>query len=842
MSRWRPTPSRRAVLRGGVLSGTALLAQAGFRRGGDGRGGDGPAAGTAQAPGTGDARTGAGADAESGAGQGAPPAEAALTAATGPGSPARSYDFNQGWLFGGVYADGSEQPGYHDGGFSPVTLPHTVASLSWGGWDHTSWENVWIYRKHFAGADLRDGRVFADFDGAATNATVVMNGVTVATHQGGYLPFSAELTGQLTSADNVLAVIVDARWLDVPPGNPAGGTASVDYLQPGGIYRDVTLRVVPDVYIADVWAMPVNVLAAERELRIQITLDAGTAAAGGFHVAAQLLDGSREIATAAETVLLTAAGRAVATLTMTGLADVTLWSPENPQLYTLRTTITHATAPSHGVDISTGFREAVFRAGGFFLNGQPYKIFGLNRHQLFPYLGMAAPARLQRRDAEIIKNELNCNMVRCSHYPQSPHFLDACDELGLMVWEEPPGWAYVGGEAFQQIVLQNVHDMVVRDRNRPSVIVWATRLNETASVAGLYEQTRQLAYDLDGTRQTTGAMSSYSLTGWAEDVYGYDDYHSGNGIATLKLPLPEVPWLVSEAVGALDGPPLYRWTDSAAVLAAQGQMHAQVHNTAQADTRYAGLLGWCAFDYASLNGGDRIWNNLKTPGVLDTFRVPKPGAAFYRAQVSPADHPVILPMFFWDFGPGSPPFGPGAGAIIATNCDRLDIYLNGTHIAGTTPDVGTYGNLAFPLAFADVTTIDGASKPELRIDGSVAGRVAASVRMSADTSRDRLSLVADDTSIQADGSDTARLTFRALDAYGNQRPYVSGDVTLTLAGPATLVGDNPFHFGEYGGVGGAFVRSVPGRTGLVTVTAEHPSLGHATARLTVTPALGRTFL
>ena len=124
----------------------------------------------------------------------------------------------------------------------------------------------------------------------------------------------------------------------------------------------------------------------------------------------------------------------------------------------------------------------------------------------------------------------------------------------------------------------------------------------------------------------------------------------------------------------------------------------------------------------------------------------------------------------------------------------------------------------------------------------MAGRVAASVRMSADTSRDRLSLVADDTSIEADGSDTARLTFRALDAYGNQRPYVSGDVTLTLADPATLVGDNPFPFGKYGGVGGAFVRSAPGRTGLVTVTAEHPSLGHATARLTVTPALGRTFL
>ena len=150
----------------------------------------------------------------------------------------------------------------------------------------------------------------------------------------------------------------------------------------------------------------------------------------------------------------------------------------------MRTTITPGTAPPHTVDVSTGFRQAVFQPDGFYLNGKRLEIFGLNRHQLFPYLGMAAGARLQRRDAEILKNELNCNMVRCSHYPQSPHFLDACDELGLMVWEEPPGWAYVGDAAFEQIVLQNVHDMVVRDRNRPSVIVWATRLNETASVAG----------------------------------------------------------------------------------------------------------------------------------------------------------------------------------------------------------------------------------------------------------------------------------------------------------------------------------------------------------------------
>jgi beta-galactosidase len=294
-----------------------------------------------------------------------------------------------------------------------------------------------------------------------------------------------------------------------------------------------------------------------------------------------------------------------------------------------------------------------------------------------------------------------------------------------------------------------------------------------------------------------------------------------------------VPYLVTEAVGALDGPPLYRWIDTGAVLATQGRMHAQVHSIAQSAADYAGLLGWCAFDYASINGGDRIWQNLKTPGVQDTFRVPKPGAAFYRSQADPrVAGPVILPMFFWDFGPGSPPDGPGAGAMVATNCERLEFYVDGQHVATGTPDSADYAGLAFPPVFADLST-DGSGQPELRIDGYLGGHKAASVQMSADTSRDRLELVIEDAWISADGSDTTRLTFRALDAYGHQRPYVTGQVTLDLTGPAVLVGDNPFPFGDYGGVGGAFVRSLPGRTGRVTVSAQHPVLGRAAGRLTV---------
>ena len=614
---------------------------------------------------------------------------------------------------------------------------------------------------------------------------------------------------------------------------------AVDYLQPGGIYRDVTLRVVPGVFLADVFARPAGVLAPARTVAVQATIDASSVPAGPAAVTAELLDGDSVLATASTTVTIIGPGTMVARLGITGVGDVTLWSPDTPKLYTVRVTLTVAGVPPHAMAVTIGFREADFRVNGFYLNGERLRIFGLNRHQLFPYVGMAAAGRLQRRDAEILKHELNCNMVRCSHYPQSPHFLDACDELGIMVWEEPPGWEYVGDAAWQKLVTENVRDMVIRDRNRPSVITWATRLNETANYTSLYRETRRIADELDGSRPTTGAMSGHSTVGWAQDVFGYDDYHSGTGDhhsaaanAWLKPPLPGVPYLVSEAVGAVDGSPVYRWIDSGDVLAVQARMHAQVHDIAQSDPRYAGLLGWAGFDYASLHGGDRIWRNMKTPGVVDTFRVPKPGAAIYRSQVDPRVRPVILPVFFWDFGPGSPPRGPGADAMICTNCDWLTIYVGGRYLRTAVPDMLGFGSLAHPPVITDITA-DGSGLPELRLDGYVGGRLAASVRMSADRARDRLELTADDAAIMADGSDITRLTFRAVDAYGNQRPHLTGDVTLSLAGPATLIGDSPFPFGEYGGVGGAFVRSQPGLTGRVTVTARHPALGQATAQLSV---------
>ncbi len=756
-----------------------------------------------------------------------------------------TYDFNQGWRFGGAYRPGSESPDYQISRFSRINLPHTVVPLSWGNWKPAGWEQLWIYRKQFRlGAPL-DGRVFLDFDGVMTNATVYLNGFEAGQHIGGFLPFTIELTDLLRSGRNDLAVVVDGRLLDVPPLGNLNGAAAVDFLTPAGIYRDARLRVVPETYVADVFAKPVDVLSSRPSLDLTITVNSAVGVKNKMTLAVEVLDGSKKIA--AKTLAHTVGRGDTVIRTQLSHLRVSLWSPASPKLYTVRVTLKSSAVPTHTVNVRTGFRLATFEVGGFFLNGERMQIIGLGRHQMFPYTGMAASARLQARDAQLLRTELNCNMVRCSHYPPSPHFLDACDELGLMVWEEPPGWDYVGDENFQAIFLQNVRDMVLRDRNRPSVVVWATRLNETQSFPTLYAEARRLAHSLDGTRATSGAMAapspSQALAGWAEDLFAYNDYgstHFGavDANAQLAPPVPNLPYLVSEAVGALTGPPNYRWIDTSATLQEQTKLHAQVNQQARANPAYAGVLAWAGIDYDSLTGGNRVWNNLRTPGVIDIFRTPKPGAAFYRSQVSPLVRPAIIPAFFWDFGPNSPADGPGPGSILATNCDQLQIYLDDQLLTTATPDTTDFGNLAFPPVVVDLT-IDGSSQPTLTVVGSYQGRHVATLQMSSNPATDRLAIDLEDNRIVGDGSDTTRLSFRATDAFGNQRPYATGNVSISLHGPAAIVGQNPFAFGQFGGVGGVIIRSEAGRSGTAHLTASHPTLGSAEATLTISKATGK---
>jgi beta-galactosidase len=367
------------------------------------------------------------------------------------------------------------------------------------------------------------------------------------------------------------------------------------------------------------------------------------------------------------------------------------------------------------------------------------------------------------------------------------------------------------------------------------VIIWGTRLNETADFPELWAATRQAAHELDSSRPSSGAMAFHEDLTWNEDVYAYNDYgvSPDTGDATLKPPFADRPYLITEAVGLEEARPQhFAWTDPPELLAKQAALHAQAQSLARSDPGYSGMLAWAGFDYASVLSQDP--DAIKWAGVADGFRVPKPGAAIYQSQSDPSAGPLILPVFFWEQGGAV----PAPNVMVASNCEQLEIFIDGTHVTTALPalDSPLYSGLVHPPFLVHLPPRPPGATAELLILGYVGGQRVTDLRMSADPARDALGMAVDDTSITADGSDATRAVFRAIDAYGNQRRYASGQVTLNLSGPATLVGDNPFAFGEYGGLGAVWIRSQAGQPGDITLTARHPLLGKAEIQVSSEPA------
>jgi beta-galactosidase len=754
--------------------------------------------------------------------------------------PARiEFPLDQEWLFGGKLDSASSMD---ETAFAKVNLPHCVTKLSWEKWDPASWESVWLYRRHFSlPYETAGQRVFIKFDGAMTSATPKINGVALPEHFGGYLPFEYELTKFLKDGDNILDVEVDARWQDVPPdGNPKG-PRSVDYLQPGGIVRPVRLCIVPQVFISDVFAKPLNVLSGSRSVAAKCTVNATEPAAQSYRIKVKLMDGDHVVSSAQKTVAIEKEGDTEVEINLTSLGNIKLWDVDAPHLYQVVTTLLLDGKPVHDHRCRIGFREAHFTEDGVFLNGRRLQLFGLDRHELFPYVGGAMPPRVMRRDAEILRREFNCNIVRCSHYPQSEAFLDACDELGLMVWQETPGWGYIGDALFEERVVQNVTDMIRRDRNHPAVVIWGTRVNESRNDQPLYRRTTEIARTLDGSRPTSGSMTSGSRkrwrTEWHQDVFAFDDYDSApDGSVDIEGPTLGVPYMLAEVVGGFSYGKKgfnnkYRRAGDVDLQVSQAIFHAEAHDRCARTKANSGAIGWCAFDYGSLMNSFKA---VKCPGVADVFRIPKLGAAFYQAQVDPKIRAVIVPDFYWDFG-AKRPGGPGKHAAIFSNCERLEIFIDGKHTGTAHPDRVSFPHLKYPPFFCDLEA-GGSYCPELRIDGYVGDAKLLSKSFSSNVAHDQLFLAADDKELMADGADVTRVVFKVADQFGSERAFAGGTVAFELTGPGIIVGDQPFDLTDSGGVGAIWVKTIPNRAGLITLTATHSSLGKKTVEINVQPA------
>lgn len=719
----------------------------------------------------------------------------------------RVLPLNHKWLYSPKLLPGSTDPKFNDKNFERVTIPHTNKMLPVSGFDEKEYMFVSTYRRHFRlPKDLQGKRIFVDFGGVMTAAKVFINGQNLGEYRGGYTPFSFELTKNINwSGDNVLAVEVDStERKDIPPFGRL-----VDYLTFGGIYREVSLRIVNDVFIQNVFAKPVDVLQSNRSVNVKVFLN--STENSGLTLKADLFDGEKLITS--ENLNLAGNDKFVHEISLKTLGAIELWDIDKPKLYNVRVTLSQNNKIIDHYETRIGFREAKFTPEGFYLNGKHLKLRGLNRHQTFPFVGQAMPARIQKRDAWILRKELKCNIVRTSHYPQSPHFLDACDEYGLLVFEEIPGWQHIGDQEWKNLTVQHVEEMIRRDWNHPSIILWGVRVNESGDDHDFYTRTNQVAHSLDDSRQTGGVRFRYNSER-LEDVFTMNDF--GFPLRAPNHPL----YLNTEFNGHMY--PTKRG-DNVERVREHTHRHARVHNQLASDNKYAGGLGWCAFDYNThdyFGSGDRICYH----GVSDIFRIPKPAAGFYKSQCDPSEEIVLEPGFDWARGDENETF---TNAMVCSNCERLKFFIGDRLVAEVEPDRKTYANLKYPPFVTNLHDAIGKGWDDLRIEGYIGGKKVAERKMSGKGVDRQFIVEADDNELIADGIDMTRVVFRVADEFGNTRPFAQAAIQFSIEN-GEIVGDNPFAL--VGGVGAIWIKATE-KPGTIQLTAKHAHLGTKTVQI-----------
>lgn len=751
-----------------------------------------------------------------------------------------------------------------EGEGAAVRLPHTARETPLHYAAPEQYALICGYRRRLRiPAEYAGKRLFLQFDGAAHDAAVYIDGRELAAHHCGYTAFRMEISDYVRPGEDCLvSVRLDCR--ENPELPPFGFV--VDYLCYGGLYREVWLDVREKTYIEDLF---VYTPALDRA-HVSVTQNGAPQ-----KVKLSVLDG--------EHVLYESGFQQGGEFELS-IPCAKPWSTESPKLYTLRAELENGDCARQ----SFGFRTAEFRADGFYLNGERVFMRGLNRHQSYPYIGYAAPESLQREDARILRQELGCNAVRTSHYPQSQYFIDECDRLGLLVFTELPGWQHIGGAAWKEQSLENLRELVTQYRSHPSIVLWGVRINESVDDDEFYTLTNALARALDPSRATSGVryLEKSSLL---EDVYAYNDFsHTGGnpGVKPKNKVTPDMgkALIVSEHNGHMFPTKSF---DPWQKRQEQALRHARVLGDAMADGGHAGCFGWCMFDYPThkdFGSGDRVCYH----GVMDAFRNPKLAAALYASQSEAA--PVLevgSPMDIGDYAAGD------LGRVYAfTNADEVRLYKNDVYVTSFRPQAGP--GLAHPPILADDTigellkTQEGCTgtKERLLHDCLVsAGRhglanmplgdklkmlrcmvfykltMADGVRLygkyvgnwGGEATRWRFDalrkgeLFASQT--RAPGSalhiearqssselterasyDMAAVRIRVLDEYDNVASYAQLPLTFSVTGDIELVG--PAVATAEGGMCGTYLRSA-GRAGEGTLTISAPGLESAEIKFTV---------
>lgn len=714
--------------------------------------------------------------------------------------PAGRVNFDAGWKFHLGDISGVEKTSFSDNKWRELDLPHDWSIEGSFRPDNPSGHQggllpggIGWYRKKFNLSDTAGKKFFIEFDGVYKNSTVYINGNELGTRPYGYATFQYDMTPYIRDGENVLAVKVDnskqpdSRWYTG-----------------AGIYRHVWLITSSPVYVTQ-WGTFVTTPAVsgkEATINVLTTIAKDTPEKSNLSILSSVLDDSgNEVATQKQSVKANANSK-TEVKTNFKVISPKLWDTENPNLYKLVTKVFQGKDLKDTYTTTFGIRSLEFRAdSGFYLNGKNVKILGVCNHHDLGALGAAINYRALQRQLELLKT-MGCNGIRCSHNLMTPELLELCDKMGFLVMDENFDSWYIGKDAapfgfqnyFKDWHEREITEMVLRDRNHPSIIFWSigNEIKEQwfpGSTNG-GEIARELVATVkkyDTTRFTTSAFNfirdaeKKGMTA-AVDVVGFN--YSIDAYDEIRQKHPDWFYLASETTSQFDSRGVYHFTLDTIVKtfpdcqasafddAGGGTTHEEAWLAVKNRPWMSGLYIWTGFDYfgePSPYGNQAVSSYF---GIFDLCGFPKDSYYFYKSQWTGEPMVHLLPHWNWKEG-------QQIDVLAYTNCDEVKLYLNGqlleTKKLANTPKLSLRWKVPFRTG-------------ELKAEGFKNGKLVATdvVKTAGDVAK--IELLPDRSTISANGKDLSFITVKITDEYGTLVPDADNLVHFELEGEGKIVG------------------------------------------------------
>lgn len=711
-------------------------------------------------------------------------------------SESKKINFNSDWSF--VIADNIDT--IQNKNWIEVSLPHTpkiepkIVNNQWQG---ISW-----YKKEFTLSEAqKKQKLFLHFEGAMNIAEVWVNDKKLITHQGGYLPFTIDFTN-VAKFDAENKVTVKLNNNDNPITGPKP-LSTLDFNTYGGIYRNVWLISKNPLYITDpiltnkvasgdIFVTYANVSKEMATVNVQTHIKNEFLVSKSFFIKQTLLQEDSVIQSSKSNEIELQSNQDKEVQIAMNVLNPSLWSPSHPNLYTLKTEVILDDKIIDSETTTIGIKSVEFIGQDLYLNGEKTFLRGVNRHQEYPYIGYALSDNANYRDAKKIK-DAGFDYVRLSHYPQSPAFMRACDELGLITIDAILGWQYFSEDkAFQNHVFQTARDLIRRDRNHASVLAWEVSLNESWMPEYFIDSLTTIAKKEYPTDQCFTA-------GWQS--YGYDIYLQARQHrlqhydSSIKKPYNVSEYGDWEYYAMNAGLNQDSWsgllqqerssrqlrTDGEQALLQQATNIQEAHNDNLSTPAFADGY-WVMFDY---NRG--YANDLEASGIMDIFRIPKPSYYFYQSQRD-ATHPKGKPMVYIanQWTKDSP-----LNVRVFSNCDEVELFVNGKSIGKQKPDNNRIStNLNHPPFTFNVSKFE---EGYLEAKAYIDGKEVNSHTVFTPQKVTKIALEIDLNGIELDkeNNDVVFVYAKIVDDNGTLITDFKDSITFAIEGNAELIGENP---------------------------------------------------